>query len=80
MHGDESRRLLICMGCAMGRRMKQGLLYNLVPGVLFGILYDAALSSNMEIYNSVTPSLVLFVVAYNVKLDIEALQHHVHRE
>jgi hypothetical protein len=68
------------MGCAMGGWMNQGLLYNLVAGVLFGILYDTALSSNMEVYNSVAPSLILFVVTYNIELDIEALQHHVHRE
>jgi hypothetical protein len=52
MNGDESRRLLICMGCGMGRGMKQGLLDNLVAGILVGILYDAALPSDMEVYLS----------------------------
>lgn len=29
---------------------------------------------------SIAPPLVIFIVANHVKLDIEALQHHVHRE
>jgi hypothetical protein len=65
-----------------GRCMEDRLLDSLVAGIfVWDTVYIPRFWVMWSVFHySVTPSLVLFVVTYHVKLDVEALQHHVQRK